>query len=308
MSVPDLLSEFSATTPQFLVHALEQRAGWTASSRFAGTVRGLILGNFDLDRYVRAGQARVASGATDAHIEQDIRDWLAGDLNPVYRFLMSMSDPHSLVRGVNAFNARYVWEDEADELEKTTAMPPSSGKLQKAGIPRWVLRSGKGDFRLEARRVGQIGFEDPEACKVAALSSVRFSIEAIEQSRASASQPAKTLSAAARHFGVEGMAHGELAMLFERMGCMPIAKAAAVLGCHRRTLQRQLQALGVTFESIVQAHRLANATARLHGPDSLTRIAAEEGYSDLAHMTRSFSASCGMSPSALRKSGAFDIS
>jgi AraC-like DNA-binding protein len=49
------------------------------------------------------------------------------------------------------------------------------------------------------------------------------------------------------------------------------------------------------------------ATDRLWSAASLTEIAFEMGFSDLAHMTRAFRSSCGMAPSQLRRLALMDM-
>lgn len=47
---------------------------------------------------------------------------------------------------------------------------------------------------------------------------------------------------------------------------------------------------GTTAEGIRMATRILRAHQRFTGTESLTTIAHDEGFSDLAHMTRSFKA------------------
>jgi len=58
---------------------------------------------------------------------------------------------------------------------------------------------------------------------------------------------------------------------------------------------------GTTAEGIRMATRILRAHQRFTGTESLTTIAHDVGFSDLAHMTRSFKASCGMTPTLLRQ-------
>ena len=56
--------------------------------------------------------------------------------------------------------------------------------------------------------------------------------------------------------------------------------------------------MGLKAESLRQASMLVNVARRLGSEDSLTVIAADEGFFDLSHMARAFRKSCGMLPSA----------
>jgi len=111
----------------------------------------------------------------------------------------------------------------------------------------------------------------------------------------------RRLGAVAAMLGLEGSAAAQLASLFEAQGFLPIGEAAKALGCQLRTLERHLKREGATAEGIRMAVRILRAHQRFMGPESLTTIAHEEGFSDLAHMTRSFRASCGMTPTLLRQ-------
>lgn len=113
--------------------------------------------------------------------------------------------------------------------------------------------------------------------------------------------PPPSLLSVARHLGVEHSTAAEVALVFEGEGHVSIVEVAALLGVHQRTLERRLRSVGLTADALRQAARLMRATNRLAQTDSLTTIAADEGFADLAHMTRAFRASCGMPPSLLRK-------
>jgi AraC-like DNA-binding protein len=108
-------------------------------------------------------------------------------------------------------------------------------------------------------------------------------------------------SEVARYLAVEHAAGAHAAAVFEHEGAIPIPQLARHLGCSQRTLERRLREEGLTAELLRSAVRLLRATERLRHGGSLTEVAVDEGFSDLAHMSRSFQASCGMSPTLLRR-------
>jgi AraC-like DNA-binding protein len=108
------------------------------------------------------------------------------------------------------------------------------------------------------------------------------------------------ISDTASILGVERSAGAEVAAIFEAEGNISIKDVASQIGCHQRTLERRLREEKLTAELIRMASRIIRATRRLRSTDSLIAIATEEGFSDQAHMTRAFRASCGMTPRMLR--------
>ncbi|MGK5063963.1 helix-turn-helix domain-containing protein [Janthinobacterium sp. LB3P112] len=60
------------------------------------------------------------------------------------------------------------------------------------------------------------------------------------------------------------------------------------MGCLQRTLERQLRESNITAEALRQASRLIRTLHRLSASDSLTMIACDKSFSDLAHMPRRF--------------------
>jgi AraC-like DNA-binding protein len=80
-----------------------------------------------------------------------------------------------------------------------------------------------------------------------------------------------------------------------------LARIGQRSGMTTRTLQRQLQTLGVRFSDLVQDALQRRAFSLLrHTDQTVTEIAALLGYSDAAHFTRAFERWSGTSPSAWR--------
>jgi len=88
-----------------------------------------------------------------------------------------------------------------------------------------------------------------------------------------------------------------------RNGSPRLTLVAGELGISRRSLQRHLANKGQTYKSLVDALRTERACQRLHSPGvSMSRIAAELGYTETPHFSRAFARWTGMSPSQYRSS------
>ena len=266
-----------------VVNALEGRAGWTPMSRFAAVVAHALDGHLPHHRYRSAGRARKRDGASEGQVERAVEEWLAADLNPAIHFMRSMTALPSAFACYNAYN-------EAVQLGVRTRAAPQAG----AGIA--------------VRRVMRGAFEDVEPCRMATLAVLNAQMGAIGLNGAAGRAPKpKSLSGVAELLGVAGSAAADAALAFESEGHISVGELAARLGCHPRTLQRRLREEGLTAEGLRLAWRMVAATDRLWSAASLTEIAFEMGFSDLAHMTRAFRSSCGMAPSQLRRLALMDM-
>ncbi|MGF7160609.1 AraC-like DNA-binding protein [Rhodoligotrophos appendicifer] len=88
-----------------------------------------------------------------------------------------------------------------------------------------------------------------------------------------------------------------------RGGSMSIDSTARAMDTSIRTLQRELNREGTDFRTLANAARAGRAHELLQHTDaSITRIAAELGYSTPANFSRAFRNATGMNPSALRAS------
>jgi len=291
-----------AGAPEAMVLALESDVGWTAQARFARSVASAIRGHLPFGRYFEAGRRARRLGAAEGAIERATWDWMETSLHPLHGFLRGLDDPRSVVDRLNAFNVRDLGEAWDGEREKHLVRGGDTGREtgQETGPPRWALTSGSGEFRLYACRVSPDGFDDPEGCQAASLASITFLVEAARRRAAGALEGPKTLSGVARELGVERTAAAEAALVFESEGSMSVEDLAKRLGCGKRSLERELQAVGLTAGALRLSSMIVGATASLHSSESLTEISAKHGFADLAHMTRAFKAACGMAPSALR--------
>ncbi|NVK42552.1 MAG: AraC family transcriptional regulator ligand-binding domain-containing protein [Oceanospirillaceae bacterium] len=88
-------------------------------------------------------------------------------------------------------------------------------------------------------------------------------------------------------------------------GEISLDEVAATLNLRPRTLQAQLRDRGSAYRDILRETRLNLARQRLSEPDvSVTELALQLGYSDVAVFSRHFKAWSGLSPRAWRKSKA----
>jgi AraC-like DNA-binding protein len=79
-----------------------------------------------------------------------------------------------------------------------------------------------------------------------------------------------------------------------------IGGLSRILALSPRSLQRGLAALGVSYRQLLSKARMQRALELLETRDaSLTEIALDLGYSDLAHFTRAFKQHFGHPPSRL---------
>ncbi|MDN2703137.1 helix-turn-helix domain-containing protein [Janthinobacterium sp. SUN100] len=264
-----------------VVHALEGRAGWTPMARFASAVSHVIQGHLPYQRYHAAGVARSPKGSAPGVIERLVNDFLATDINPSYLLLSSFRREADVFVAFNAYN--------------------QSANL---GVQTSLGGQGAGNVARGAARASRVAASDPDSCRHGTLAIIDTMLATTRANAAAPDgAPKRSLGALALLLGIESSTAAEVAFVFENEGHFPIGQLAGRLGCHQRTLERRLREVGMTAEALRQAARLVRAAHRLPSADSLTMIAADEGFSDLAHMTRAFQAAAGMPPSLIRKLG-----
>jgi AraC-like DNA-binding protein len=94
---------------------------------------------------------------------------------------------------------------------------------------------------------------------------------------------------------------GKLRQELDAAGALAVDKAARRLGLSTRSLQRALQQGGTTYRIELKSFRIRRAQELLrHGEESLTRIAAEVGFSSAQHLATAFRRAVGETPSAWR--------
>ncbi|NDR58753.1 helix-turn-helix transcriptional regulator [Aliiruegeria sabulilitoris] len=87
-----------------------------------------------------------------------------------------------------------------------------------------------------------------------------------------------------------------------REATMPIDKAADLIGTSRRSLQRRLQAKGVSYSGLIETVRFEMAAEMLQDPElRLLDIAQAVGFEDQSNFGRSFRRVAGISPGRYRR-------
>lgn len=266
------------------VHSLEARSGLTPLARFTLALHHAMSGHLHYSRAFDAARESKRRGTSLGQIEASVAQWVETDLNPMVQTAKCMNSSAEAIRWFNAYNR-------SAPLGIRTTVGERAGSWKDMA-----------DISSAATRVRTGLHEDLECSRATAFAILGDLIRRAEaHGRAGLDVVPRTVADVAFFFGVESSAAAEVCAVFEAEGSMRVAHLARHLGASQRSLERKLRTEGVTAESLRSATRLVRATARLKTQESLTTIAVAEGYSDSAHMSRAFQASCGMTPSMLRQ-------
>lgn len=260
----------------------------TTSQIFSDAVGHVLNGFVDTDRYQLAGRLAGAKSISESALAVIVSDQLQFDMNPfVQCMLRARSRRGALLvhQSLNQFAALAV---------RTEMTFDGAGAL------------------MVKRRSASVSGEDPSACRDVHLMGMDVILASIYENdpngptdaaskQTSRVAPPRRISALAAMLGLRSGALSDAALAFESDAEMKVDDIGRRLGCHRRTLQREFKASGVTAETLKRACMLSRATALLPSALTLTDIAHEAGYADHAHMTRAFVASCSLAPSILRQ-------
>lgn len=283
------LANSAASMPYHtLTRSLESAAYAPLKARevFSNAVGHVLNGLVDMDRHHRAGRLAGDKQLSESVMAEVVANELRLDMNPFMQCMLrarTLAGALRVHQGINQILA-----------VKTEVGFGSDGVL--AILSRTQLPST----------------EDPVACRDAHLIGMDIILTSIKAADVSARSPATSiqvsplrppdrLSALAGMLGLGRGVAGETAFAFESEPELRVDALARHLGCHHRTLQRELKDFGITAETIKRASMLSRATTLLPSALTLTEIAHEAGYSDHAHMTRAFVASCSLAPSLLRQ-------
>jgi AraC-like DNA-binding protein len=263
------------------VYALEKQNGWTSMRRYASLIAHTVHGYLPFERYAQAGHDRMRDHLGEGTVENLIQEWLAPDINPFSQVFRNIGNAKNLAWGLNTYN-------------ESNLHPVRSVFDIKVGIA--------GRISWNATRFNDAKVFNPQICDTAKFAGYermtrRFGYEL----RRKTTRNFVRISELARHFALTQTATCHAAEVCENLGSVPIGVIAKALGVHQRTLQRSLRDEGTTAELIIQGVRLIRATALLWSQKSLTEVAHEAGFFDLAHMDRAFCISAGVPPSFLRK-------
>lgn len=273
---------------QTLTRSLESAAEVQLSSRglFTHAVGHILNGLVDMDRHHRAGRRAGDKQLSESVMAEVVANELRLDMNP---FMQCMLRARTLAGALRVHQG----------LNQTLAVKTEVG-------------FGNDGVLAILNRTQLPSAEDPAACRDAHLIGMDIILTSIKAADVSARSSAASsqvspvrapdrLSSLAGTLGLGGGVAGETAFAFESEPELRVDALARHLGCHHRTLQRELKAFGITAEIIKRASMLSRATTLLPSALTLTEIAHEAGYSDHAHMTRAFVASCSLAPSVLRQ-------
>jgi len=261
-----------------VVHALEARRGWSEDRRFAVAVGHAIKGHVAYARYHAAGRQRAREGISESGIARLVDDFLDTDINPAISLMAALRNPACALMAYNAYNAT---ANLGVRTSVTVANPADDGLT-----------------RLAVSRAMLVERDDPEPCKTATLSVMGAMLEHIQTGGRAIHRPT-SLSGLAAFLGRGSGVAADVARVIEDDWLAPLSLLPRRLGCQKRTLERRLKELGLTAQALRQADRMMRATAGLFSGDSATEIAADCGFSDAAHMSRSFRIACGMTPTML---------
>lgn len=280
--------------------AIKSEAGWTPERRLAMAVHSATGGNTPYVEYFAAGRRAVSRGISMDAIEDATREWMRSVFHPVYTYLLELGDRRAVVAGMVAYNNRDLggeWQAESARFASEFGGAVSSQDY--SSPPYWQLHLRDSDLQLVANRYCPDGFEDPLACQATSLALINYVVD--ESRLTQGAEDQRCLSSAAVDLGAERSAIAEVAGLFESDRTMRADAVARRIGVGRRTLERELGAAGVSIGRVRLATMVIGAASQMVSGASLTTIAVDNGFSDLAHMSRTFKAFGGLSPNSLRK-------
>jgi AraC-like DNA-binding protein len=257
-----------------VVHAMRGSAGLDARQRFAASLKSTIAGHMPYGQYREAASARRKLGANDLMVSRSVLDWLQTDLNPAIQTLRLVPNIAAAVGGYNAYN-------ECVSLAvKTTA--------------------DSGERSLVRRELSSV-HRDDDLCRAGSMAVVEWIFTEVTRrgSRMELAAP-RSSGECARYLGAERFAAAQAMQVLDSSGDHSAPELARSLGVGIRTLERTLAEDGLTPRILRMASRMNRVMGHLHGDTPLALIATEVGFSDQAHMSRSFKTACGMSPSLLR--------
>lgn len=264
-----------------LVLALESGLHFAPRLFFAQSISHVLDSHLPMARFQAAGRKFEPSCGTEAVLEALARRHIQLDLNPLMQCMLMSETRQGALKIHNEHNIRSRWLTIRTEVRLG---PNGSAAMVRREVP----------YRVE----------DLAICRdahLAAMGVITSAIPLASQRPVHAPRRlARTLKHLARDIGLGNSLGAHIAEVFDEAPGTRLAALASALGCHPRTLQRRLREEGFSIDGVRRACMLLKATSLLGEPRTLTQIAHESGYADLAHMSRSFVASCSLPPSVLR--------
>ncbi len=226
-------------------------------------VRGMV----DHAQYAAECQAAIAQRLPMERLAQRCADDLAFDCNPVAWLMRGAPTPAAFEARWNGYNRRAA-----------------------VGV-RTFVDGAHSVARVAERSAVDSAFRRDAICAL---------LDVLQAARRGPDDGHAPLLALARRLGLPAWACDLLALLHAQPS-LTLDQAAAALGASRRTLQRRLHGEHLSYEGLQAAVRLTVASRAIAlGQDSLTSIAHDMGFSDSAHLTRSWRAATGLAPSDFR--------
>lgn len=256
-----------------LVHILERQVGFSPRQFFAAAIAHILDGQLPLARFHAAGHLCEGRRVTEGQVAREVDAMSDYDLNPFLQCMLACATPAQALR----IHASY--------MQRSTYIR----------VPTHLALAG-GGFRIHTRRV-PAELTDVSICRDSHLAAMNMIATRIQRG---AVPPPPTLGLLVDRLQPGLPAVADACAALDAEPGMSVTRLAAETGCRLRTLQRALARAGVTGENLRRAAMLLRATSQLRSRRTLTEIAHDAGYSDLAHMTRSFVTSCGVTPTGLR--------
>ena len=258
-----------------LVEVLESPFGKSPRQRLVAAVHGALRCDLSHGRLQAAGRALMPARLPEGAMERLIYEQIELDANPF------------MVCALRARSALSAVELHA-ELNRTANF----------ALRTRVELGRDGALRIAQRSTSPKG--DLSICRDTHVAAFSVVVARIGARSSGASASTSTISSLATKLGLEMSATRDAALAFEEEPGLSIGAAARLLGVNTRSFERWLRAEGLSPIAIKRASRLIRATALLSGEMTLTQIAHDCAFADLAHMSREFSASCALTPTQLR--------
>lgn len=264
-------SESGSVAYHLVTQALELEPSRSAAALFAANVGFALNGHVPYWRHHAAGLGwRQARRGEDA-LERCVREQLALDLNPITVAARQARDLPRFLAGFNHYN-------QTVQLGVRTVTQGHPASLQRLAVAAQV---------------------DPVHCQHATQSLLGALVQQVQRNGTNpqAVPSGAGLLQVSTLLGLEQTAAHDVCLALQERQDQSIREMARSLGCHVRTLERNLRKFHLTAESMRRVARLHRALDGIRLGDALVQVAGDCGYSDQSHMTREFRGACGMPPS-----------
>ena len=247
---------------------------------FAQSLQFAHVGHVPYERHVFACEHAQSKGWTEGALIKRVAESLSLDINPLVQLA-------SLVPDLSGFGAAFNLYNSRSNLGWRTLLDFKNDRELAVTRERFSLSDGV----------------ELSIAKDCTLACAEVLIDGVDQRGRGRSIDliAPSVSALVERLGLSATPFWEASLFFESEPEGKVSDLANQLGCSARTLNRAFDAHGVRATELKQVVMLIKASRMFALPLTLTEIAHECGYFDLAHFTRSFKRSVGVTPSAMRK-------